>query len=178
MEAAADSSVLDLLETRVTRPLNLKTLVPEKTEKVIPNEASFYLLESTNGDTRVVNAPYVDNSNKWTGGGLLATPKDLTRFVLALLDGDLLPADRRTEMFSPQAEIEDEPYHYGLGWYVSEDDQGRRVVWHTGGAMGGSGVVLFYPERELVITTLANASDVPHHDLAKEMAHRLLDGTE
>ncbi len=178
MEAAADSSFLELLEARITRPLDLETLVPEKTEKVIPNEASFYLVESTNGDTRVVNAPFVDNSNKWTGGGLLATPKDVTRFVLALLDGNLLPADRRTEMFAPQAKIENEPFHYGLGWYVGEDDKGRRLVWHTGGAMGGSGVVLFYPERELVITTLANASDVPHHDLAKEMAHRLLDDSE
>lgn len=180
MEAAADSSFLELLDARLTTPLGLDTLVPEKTEAVIPNEASFYLVETTNGDTTVVNAPYVDNSNKWTGGGLLAAPTDVVRFVLALLDGQLLGADRRAELFAPQASIEDESYHYGLGWFVGTDDQGRERVWHTGGAMGGSGVVLFYPDRELVVATLANASDVPHFDLAKEMARRLLDspGTE
>jgi len=177
MEAAADSTFLELLEARVTDPLRLETLVPEKTEKVIPNEASFYQVETANGDTTVVNAPYVDNSNKWTGGGLLAAPKDVARFVLALLDGKLLSPNRRAEMFAPQAPIEDEPYHYGLGWYVGADDQDRRRIWHTGGAMGGSGVVLFYPDRELVIATLANASGVPHLDLAERMA-RLLTGAE
>lgn len=174
IEAAADSSFLELLEARITDPLGLDTLVPEKTEQVIPNEASFYLVETTNGDTTVVNAPFVDNSNKWTGGGLLSTPGDLVRFVLALLDGRIVPPTHVQEMFSPQAEIEDEPYHYGLGWYVRTDDQGRRRVWHTGGAMGGSGVVLFYPERELVIATLANTSGVPHSDLAEKMAAILL----
>lgn len=178
MEAAADSSFLELLEARITTPLGLATLVPEKTEKVIANEASFYLVETTSGDTTVVNAPYVDNSNKWTGGGLLSAPKDVVRFVLATLDGTLLSEDRRAEMFTPHAEIEDESYHYGLGWFVGEDDQGRRRIWHTGGAMGGSGVVLFYPDEELVISTLANASDVPHLDLAEHMAQSLLGGTE
>ncbi len=177
MEAAADSTFLELLEARLTDPLGLKTLVPEKTEKVIPNEASFYLVETSDGDTTVVNAPFVDNSNKWTGGGLLATPKDVVRLVPALLDGTVLQPSSLDEMFAPQASIEDESHHYGLGWFVGKDDQDRRRIWHTGGAMGGSGVVLFYPERELVIATLANASDVPHLDLAEEMARVLL-GTQ
>ena len=47
-------------------------------------------------------------------------------------------------------------------------------VWHTGGAMGGNGVVLFYPDRELVVATLADASDVLHSDLAENMATILL----
>ncbi|MFB6098687.1 MAG: serine hydrolase domain-containing protein, partial [Salinibacter sp.] len=174
MEAAADSTFLKLLEARIRKPLGLESIVPEKTEQVIPNEASFYLVKTSNGDTTVVNAPYVDNSNKWTGGGLLATPADLTRFVSALLNGRILPENRVQQMFSTQAEIEDESYHYGLGWFVGTDDQGRRRVWHTGGAVGGSGVVLFYPERELIIATLANASDVPHLDLADRMATLLL----
>ena len=178
LEAAADSTFLELLEARLTEPLGLETIVPERTERVIPNEASFYLVETTNGDTTVVNAPYVDNSNKWTGGGLLGTPEDLVRLVLALLDGRVLEPASLEEMFAAQAPLPDEPHHYGLGWYVETDDQGRRRVWHTGGAMGGSGVVLFYPERELVVATLANAGDVPHLDLAQEMARRLTEEEE
>lgn len=178
MEATAGSSFLELLETRITTPIGLETLVPEKTEKVTPNEASFYLVETTNGDTTVVNAPFVDNSNKWTGGGLLAAPKDVARFVLATLDGTLISEELWGEMVAPQAEIEDESYHYGLGWFVGEDHQGRRRIWHTGGAMGGSGVVLFYPDRDLVITTFANTSDVPHLDLAEQMAQMLLRSAE
>jgi hypothetical protein len=42
--------------------------------------------------------------------------------------------------------------------------------------MGGSGVVLFFPEREVVVTTLANASSVPHFDLAERMTTILMGG--
>lgn len=177
LEAAADSSFLELLDARIADPLSLPSLVPEKTERVIPNKASFYEIETTEAGPTVVNAPFVDNSNKWAGGGLLATPEDVTRFVLGLLQGDLLP-DRRVEtLFAPEAEIEGEPYHYGLGWRANpSDEQGRHRVWHTGGAMGGSGVVLFFPEREVVVTTLANASSVPHFDLAERMTTILMGG--
>lgn len=176
LEAAADSSFLELLDARIAEPLNLTTLTPEKVEEVISNKASFYLVETEEETTRVVNAPFVDNSNKWAGGGLLATPEDVSRFVLGLLQGDLLPQTRVEELFAPEAPLEDEPYHYGLGWRSNPDtDQGRHRVWHTGGAMGGSGIVTFYPNRELVITTLANASDVPHSDLTKEMTRILLE---
>jgi CubicO group peptidase (beta-lactamase class C family) len=175
LEAAADSSFLELLDARIAEPLNLTSLTAEKTEAVIPNKASFYLVETEAETTRVVNAPFVDNSNKWAGGGLLATPEDITRFALGLLQGNLLPDDRVAELFAPEAPIEDESHHYGLGWFVEKDDQGRRRVWHTGGAMGGSGILAFFPEREMVIATLANASSVPHSDLAEEMAEILLD---
>lgn len=178
MEAAADSTFLELLEARLRKPLGLTTLVPEKSEKVIPNEASFYLVQTSNGDTTVVNAPDVDNSNKWTGGGLLAAPKDVVRLVLALLDGKVLQPSSLEEMLAPQAPLEDESYHYGLGWRVGEDEQGRRRVWHTGGAMGGSGVVMFYPERKLVVATLSNSSGVPHSTLADKMMKLLLDSEE
>lgn len=175
LEAAADSSFLQLVDARIADPLGLNTLVPERTERVIPNKASFYLVENDDENPTVENAPFVDNSNKWAGGGLLATPADVTRFVLGLLRGDLLPQDQVEELFAPEAPIEDESYHYGLGWFAEKTDQGRRHVWHTGGAMGGSGVVMFFPDQEMVITTLANASSVPHSDLAREMATLLLD---
>lgn len=176
LEAAADSSFLELLDARIAEPLNLTSLTAEKTEEVIPNKASFYLVETEEETTTVRNAPFVDNSNKWAGGGLLATPEDVIRFALGLIQGNLLPEERVDELFAPEARIEDEPYHYGLGWRANpDDDQGRHRVWHTGGAMGGSGVVMFFPDREMVIATLANASSVPHSDLAEEMIKILLD---
>jgi CubicO group peptidase (beta-lactamase class C family) len=178
IEAAADTSFLELMDARIAEPLGLRSLVPEKTEQVIPNEASFYLVERTPDDTTVVNAPYVDNSNKWAGGGLLATPGDVVRFVLGLLDGQIVDAEYRQMMFAEQGPIDDEPAHYGLGWVVVTDEAGRRRIMHTGGAMGGSGVVLFYPKQEIVIATLANAGDVPHAELAMRMADLLLDGEE
>lgn len=178
IESAADSTFLELLEARLREPLNLNTLVPEKTEKVISNKASFYLVETANGDTRVVNAPFVDNSNKWTGGGLLSTPTDLVRWVLALLDGEILEPSSLDALFAPQPPNQDADSYYALGWRVGRDDQGRRRISHTGGAMGGSGVVMFYPDRQMVVATLANASDVPHSDLADRMMKVLLNGHE
>ncbi len=164
IESAARSTFLDLLETRIVQPYELHTLAPEKSEIIIPNLASFYLRQ----DGGLYNAPYVDNSNKWAGGGLIATAGELVRFTSHLLRGEFIQLSTLEAMFEPQATNDGNRLQYGLGWRIGEDEEnGKRVIWHTGGAMGGGGVLLFYPDDGLIYVSLANTSGVSHLDLAR-----------
>jgi len=166
IEAAARTPLLELLEKRITLPHELNTLAAERSEMIIPNLASFYITQ----DEDIYNAPYVDNSNKWAGGGLVATAEDLVHFASQLLQGDIIQPSSVETMFTPQMTNEGDTLNYALGWRVGEDEEnGKRIVWHTGGAMGGGGVLFFYPDDGLIYASLANTRGVEHLELAKEI---------
>ena len=62
--------------------LGLSNTFLDRTEPIIYNRASYYVRDSHH---RLRNAPYVDNSYKWAGGGFLSTVGDLVRFGNAML---------------------------------------------------------------------------------------------
>lgn len=119
---------------------------------------------------RLVNAPYVDNSYKWAGGGFLSTVYDLCHFGNALLysyqwttqsgrpAGFLCP-DTVQMMWSPvsgtRCPWDSDFASYAMGWCVmppvahAEFSRDRRMyVSHTGGAVGASSVLLILPRAE------------------------------
>ena len=50
----------------------------DENEPIIDNRSSYYVRNTSNGN--IINAPYVDNSYKWAGGGLLSNVYDLLKF--------------------------------------------------------------------------------------------------
>ena len=112
------------------------------------------------------NAPYVDNSYKWAGGGFLSTASDLVRFGFAHLEPGFLRAETLKMLLTSQQTTDGEATGYGIGWRVGEDDHGRRVVGHGGGSVGGTTRLSIYPEEKLVIVMISNLSGAP--DLAED----------
>lgn len=78
---------LDYMRQEVFEPLGMNETVAEHVDSLIYHRARFYL---RGDDGRIVNAPYVDISNKWAGGGFLSTAPDLVRFGSAHIDGTFL----------------------------------------------------------------------------------------
>jgi len=62
--------------------LGLNNTYLDKAEPIIYNRAKYYVRDKHN---RLENAPYVDNSYKWAGGGYLSTVGDLVKFGNAML---------------------------------------------------------------------------------------------
>jgi len=150
---ASGQPFLDYLAEHVIRPADLRTVGPEKKDSVTLHLASFYLEDSVGVVTK---APEVDLSNKWAGGGLLSTASDLVRWALAV-SGHHVLSDSMTERMWTRQELNDGSLGpYALGWVVQTDSAGRRVVYHTGGAMGGGGVLYFYPHDGTVVAILGN----------------------
>ena len=61
-------------------------------------------------------------------------------------------------------------YGYGLGWLIRADDNGYRVVSHTGGMPGVATVLNLYPSENVAVVVLANKSGAAPFRIAEEIA--------
>jgi serine beta-lactamase-like protein LACTB len=165
-----DRDWVTILEDEVIEPLGLVTLQPEWQDSIIPGHARFY--ERTPGGA-LVNAPEVDLSNKWAGGGLVATTADLVNFGLGVTRGLVLSDEARAEMWRRQTPEQDAP-SYGLGWGVGEID-GHRAVSHSGGSVGATAMLLVLPDDGVVVAILGNTGNVGHVAIARRVAALFLD---
>lgn len=86
-------------------------------------------------------------------GGALVTAGDLLRFVSALRDGVLLPADLTTLFLTPQVRHDDR-VEYGLGLEFAGADW-----WKEGCYDGASGIVKHYGEHGVDAVVLSNTRD-------------------
>jgi CubicO group peptidase (beta-lactamase class C family) len=155
MERAAGEPFVQFMARRVFEPLGLQHTVAEYADSLVPFRAHFYThADSGNG---IVNAPYVDNSYKWAGGGFLSTTEDLARVGQRLLDGALLTPETRQMLWTSQRTTNGKETGYGMGWFVDRDAAGRRRVYHSGGSVGGTAYLLIYPGQKLVLALLVNS---------------------
>jgi serine beta-lactamase-like protein LACTB, mitochondrial len=166
IEAAAGEPFLDYMQRAVFEPLHLDSMVPEYMDSLIMGRTAYYQLDR---EQRLVNAPFVDNSWKWAGGGFVATTRDVARFGMAhLQDGFLLPESREM-LFTAQRTTDGEETDYGIGWLTRELD-GYRLVGHSGGSVGGTAMLMMYPEHDLVVAVMSNRSGAPSATMARLIA--------
>ncbi|XP_042327706.1 serine beta-lactamase-like protein LACTB, mitochondrial, partial [Sceloporus undulatus] len=167
VERAAGQKFTDYM-LQIFRDLDMSTTGLDDNEPLIYNRARYYI---HNKKGRLVNAPYVDNSYKWAGGGFLSTVGDLLKFGNAMLygyqlgsltspptgqlPGYLKPSTIAMMWTPPNTEASrDKDGKYGLAWFVAENKQvcgfcrhQRHHAFHTGGAVGASSVLLILPEE-------------------------------
>jgi serine beta-lactamase-like protein LACTB len=164
VQAAAGRPFLDFLEAEIMSPLGMEDTGPDFADRPVPNRASFYF-PKTESQTRlgIEEAPQIDQSCKWPGGGLVSTPSDLVRFGLAMLAGRLLQPETLTMLQTLQRLDSGEPTEYGLGWFIHEVRLGpgappTRIVGHGGSSIGGTTGFMTFPEHGLVVAIMSNVS--------------------
>ncbi|RMF61771.1 MAG: class A beta-lactamase-related serine hydrolase [Bacteroidetes bacterium] len=155
IEGAAGQDFLRVMQERVFDPLGMRNTVADHVDSLITQRVRFYARDEAG---RLVNAPFVDNSYKWAGGGFLSTTEDLLRFANAHLGDDFLPPEARTLLFTEQRTSAGEGVGYGFGWALGTDAAGRRVISHSGGSVGGTSILLIQPETRVVVVALVNLS--------------------
>jgi CubicO group peptidase (beta-lactamase class C family) len=147
----ADAAVYEALEGKsadqialdeLTLSFGLTTLRTENLAGSLPDRATLYNTDNSEyaGD---------DTSNKWYGGGLVSSARDLTRFGVGILDGTILTEDQREEMWTPIG-------GYAYGWDVDSADSGERSVGKSGGQPGAKTYLQIYPDDDIVISVLSN----------------------
>jgi CubicO group peptidase (beta-lactamase class C family) len=167
IEAAADEPFLDHMQRVVFDALELRQTTADHVTPLVPYRTRYYERE---GD-RFINAPPVDNSYKWAGGGFLSTSEDLLKFANAHLSGEHLKPETIELLWTPQTQNADgKSTGYGIGWRSQTDANGRHTVGHTGGSVGGTTVLRIYPEHQLVIALISNQSSAPMGDLTDHLA--------
>jgi serine beta-lactamase-like protein LACTB, mitochondrial len=167
VEGAAGEEFLPYMRDRVFEPMGLLHTVADHNDSIISGRTRFYV--QSRADGRVRNAPYVDNSYKWAGGGFLSTPEDLLRFGSAHLNPGIISESTLDEWFTSQELSDGAATKYGIGWFVSPDDSNGRVVYHSGGSVGGTTMLLVNRDTGLVVAAVGNMSGVPIGALAREI---------
>jgi hypothetical protein len=46
-----------------------------------------------------------------------------------------------------------------MGWSTRTDDQGRRIIGHSGGSVGGTTQFIIYPDENLIVCLISNLSN-------------------
>lgn len=162
LENAAGQEFTAYMQEHVFRPLNMTSTQADLVRDIVSNRSRYYELT----DGQLSNSPWVDNSYKWAGGGFLSTTEDMVRFGFAMLDYTLLSAETTELLWTSQRTLAGEETGYGLGWFTEVDAEGDRIVFHTGGSVGGTTMLMLVPARQLVIAAVTNTSRAGLGDIA------------
>ena len=153
VEGAAKQPFLDTMRESVFRPLGLRDTVADFVTPIIPGRTSYYVRDA---EGHVVNAPFVNNSYKWAGGGFLSTTEDVLTFANAHLGDQFLSEESRKLLFTEQRTRDGEGVGYGFGWFIRTRDDGRRLLSHSGGSVGGTSLMVMEPSTRVVVVGLIN----------------------
>jgi CubicO group peptidase (beta-lactamase class C family) len=184
VQGAAGKPFLAYMQANVFDPLGLTHTHADDPRAIIPDRARFY--ETSGGGIR--NAPFVDNSYKWAGGGFISSVEDLVRFGSAHLQPGFLPQEGLDLLFSAQRTNTGENIGYGIGWRVGtfgelfpgdhelRDSElgGLRAMHHGGSSVGGRAFLLLVPERRMVVAMLVNFNRFGGGRIAGEVAAAFL----
>ena len=158
VEGAAGEPFLAYMRREVFDPAGLSDMVSDQVDSLVMFRTRYY---EKAPDGAVLNAPFVDNSYKWAGGGFLSTPTELVELAFALLGGELLESETLETLWTKQRTRDGRETEYGIGWYVSQDATDRRMVGHGGGSVGGTTLFWVWPEQEVVVALTANLGEAP-----------------
>ena len=158
VEGASGEDFLGYMDRVVFDPLGMDRTVADWNAPIIADRTRFYVADSTG---QVFNAPYVDNSYKWAGGGILSTPEDLLVFANAHLEAGYLQAETLRDALHVAA---------SSGWnrnglrrrLALNHERARRKgrVAH-GGVGGGRTVLTLNRDTGLIVAIVANLSGAP-----------------
>lgn len=156
IEGAAGQDFLTVMQKEVFDPLKMPNSSADDNRKIIPNRTRFYSLDA---DKKIINAPYIDRSYSWAGGGFLSNSEDLVRFGSAHLQSGFLKEETLKVMFTSQKTSDGKETGTGLGWRVNKDKEGRTYYFHPGENVGGKSYLLMYPEKKVVVAMLHNLTE-------------------
>ena len=154
IEKVSGTEFLKFMRKNVLEPANLNQTVADLKDTIIIYRSGFYSMDKG----RIINAPYVDNSYKWAGGGYLSTSEDIVKFGNAMMYDRLFPDSIKSELISTQFTESGDTTHYGMGWSSGVNKYGRFHYGHGGGSVGGSCQLLVFPAEQLVVAYLTNDS--------------------
>ncbi len=173
VEGAAGEPFLPFMQREVFDALALRHTTAEFMDSLITFRTRYYVHDDAG---RVVNAPFVDNSYKWAGGGFISTAEDVVRFGDAILHGRLLRPATVEALWASQHTSAGEPTNYGIGWRSGADDEGRRTVGHTGGSVGGTTLFTIYPDEDVIVCVISNLSNTRFNGLDGTIAAYFFEG--
>lgn len=143
----------DVINERVIKKLKLKNTYYYGKINPKRNEAYSYSFDGNNW----VKREEWHESVTFAAGALQSTPTDLTKFIRALFEGDIIKKESLEEM----KKIE---LGYGKGIFAFPFGE-RRFYGHNGGIEGFASIMGYYPKDELSIAMTINAENYDSNEI-------------
>lgn len=172
IEEAAEEPFLDYMEDQVFEPLDMEETIPEYSDSLIDYRTRYY---AKTDDGHIINAPTVDNSYKWAGGGFIGTTDDLIDFGKGVFWGDLLEPATVDSLIKSMELTDGENTNYGIGWRSGVDEAGRPYYGHSGGSVGGTTQFVVFPDQEVIVAVVANMGGVSYRTSHLKIAGFFMD---
>ncbi|HEY0174130.1 MAG TPA: serine hydrolase [Pyrinomonadaceae bacterium] len=146
------------LRENIFAPAGMKDTRMDDVRGLVPNRVRGYDL----ADGEVKNAPFVNVSSRFAGGGLTGTVPDLLRWARAAFAGKIVSPKWVDEMLKPFVSksgrytgLGDGDEYYALGWIVKPVN-GSLSVHNEGSQKGTATALIYFPGKRLAIAAAAN----------------------
>lgn len=171
IEEVSGKSLNDYFRENMWSPLNMKDTQMDNVRDLIPNRVRGY--ELVKG--QIKNAPFIDVSSRFGGGGLIGTVPDMLTWASNAQSGRILSKTWREMMFMPVADkggryvgINGGIWYYTLGWQVFPVN-GRFVFYNDGGQIGTNTMVLRIPSQNLTMAFACNIQNIDRMTYVKRL---------
>jgi CubicO group peptidase (beta-lactamase class C family) len=151
------------LRENLFAPAGMKETGTDDVIALVPNRVRGY--ELVGGEVK--NAPFLNVSSRFAGGGLTGTVPDLLRWARAALSGKIVSAKWVDEMLKPFTSksgrytgIGDGDVYYTLGWMVTPVN-GSFAIFAGGSQKGTETLVYYFPEKRLGVAVACNIQFAP-----------------
>lgn len=159
-----------IIQQEVFEPLAMQDSVFDDQADIIAHRQRPYIAR----DGQLFNAPQSDHSNKYAGGGFIATPSDISRFAVAHTNESYLTKASLQTMFKKASLKNGENVPFGIGWMIDFDNYKNRsyyqdnqkaqklmasfgnAVMHAGGSNGGTTMLILCRDHQRSITVVKN----------------------
>ncbi|MEM6628061.1 MAG: serine hydrolase domain-containing protein [Bacteroidota bacterium] len=164
IEGASGGEYKDYMEKEIFEPLGMYNTQPEDINALSENDAQLYSIKDQvlKREKKLVNGSY-----KLPGAGFRSTPSDLVKMMEAY-SGEMISPEVTQAIFTSHTLKNGEKTQVGIGWRTSIDAFGKICIEHAGSWQGARSVIVFYPEEELSVSIMINASC---QVFIEEMAH-------
>ena len=160
MEKATGKQFNKILHEYVTDTLHLKNTVIDNPFVTIKNRTNFY---DFNVIALPINATFVDLISFAPSEGILSNSEDLVNLGNAFLYSDYIARGMRTNIFTPDTLETGKIQNFSYGWFINQDQYGRKYYARAGNVLGGGSVLLIYPDEGLVLACAVNATIDPNN---------------
>ena len=158
VEGASGEEFLPFVYENVFGPLDMRNTVAEHMDSIVVGRGGYYVRSGQGMNAPIINAPPVDNSYKWAGGGFVSTPEDLLKFAHGLMYGDILTEATRNELWATQHTTDGEATGYGIG-FSDGMAMMHRTVGHGGGSVGGNSWFNMFVDDGVAMAVTTNISN-------------------
>ena len=157
----AGTNYESLVVGRICRPLKM-----DSTEITLAPELKAQFAQGHNQLSRVV--PSWDWGALMGAAGLRSTANDMLKYVsanLGLTPSSLTPLMEKTHAARFHADVIDE--EVGLGWFITRELDGTKIVWKTGSGPGYTAFAGFDMARRRGVVVLCSSEDGDVHTIGR-----------